>query len=94
VSRSADGRDSDARLWEVEVADGVEGVTVGETAATEIAVVAAVAGDSRWRKENRGCAAGQSRLVRAEGPNFVLCGGSEGRGQETLGQCSVEGEHR
>lgn len=78
-------------MWEVEVADGVEGVTVGETAVTGIA---AVAGDSRRRKGNRGCAAGQNRLVRAEGPNFVLCGGSEGRVQDNLGQCSVEGEHR
>jgi hypothetical protein len=72
----------------------VEGVTVGETAVTEIAAVAAVVGDSRRRKGIRGCAAGQSRLVRAEGPNFVLCGGSEGRVQDNLGQCSVEGEHR
>jgi hypothetical protein len=91
VSCSADGRDSDARLWEVEVVDGVEGVTVGETAVTGIA---AVVGDSRRRKGNRGCAVGQSRLVRAEGPNFVLCGGSEGRVQDNLGQYSVEGEHR
>lgn len=78
-------------MWEVGVADGVEGVAVGETAVTGIAVVA---GDSRRRKGSRGYAAGQSRLVRAEGPNFVLCGGSEGRVQENLGQCSVEGEHR
>jgi len=90
VSCSADGRDSDARLWEVEVADGLEGVTVGGTAVIEIAVVAE---DSRCRKGNRGCAAGQSRLARAEGPNFVSCGGSEGRVQDNLGQCSVEGEH-
>lgn len=66
-------------MWEVGVADGVEGVTVGEIAVTEIAAVVAVAGDSRRRKGNRGCAAGQSLLVRAEGPNFALCGGSEGR---------------
>ena len=91
VSRSADGRDSDARLWEVEVADGVEGVTVGETAVTGIA---AVVEDSRRRKGNQGCAAGQIHLVRAEEPNFVLCDGSEGRVQDNLGQCSVEGEHR
>ena len=80
-------------MWEVEVADGVEGVTVGETAVTEVAAVAAVVGDSRRRKGNRGCAVGQSHLVRAEGPNFVLCGGSEGRVQDNLGQWSVEGEH-
>jgi hypothetical protein len=81
-------------LWEVAVADEVEGVTVGETVVTEIvaAVAVAVAGDSHWQKENRGYAAGQKRLVQAEGPNFVLCGGSEGRVQDTLGQCSVEGE--
>ena len=94
MSRSADGRDSDARLWGVEVADGVEGVTVGETAVTGIAAVAAVVGDSRRRKGNRGCAAGRIRLVRAEGPNFVLCGGFEGRVQDNLRRCSVEGEHR
>lgn len=81
-------------MWEVGVADGVEGVTVGETAVTGIAAVAAVVGDSRRQKENRGCAAGQSRLVQAEGPNFVLYGGSEGLGQENLGQCSVEEERR
>ena len=91
VSRSADGRDSDACLWEVEVADEVEGVTVGATVVTEIA---AVAGDSRRRTGNRGYAAGQNYLVRAEGLNFVLCGGSEGRVQDNLGQCFVEGERR
>jgi hypothetical protein len=89
VSRFADGTDSDARLWEVEVVDGVEGVAVGETAVTEIA-----AGDSRRRKGSRGYAAGQNRLVRAEEPDFVLCGGSEGRVQDNLGQCFVGGEHR
>jgi hypothetical protein len=80
-------------LWEVEVADGVEGVTVDEIAVTEVAAVAVVVGDSRRQKGNRGCAAGRSHLVRAEEPNFVLCGGSEGRVQDNLGQCSVEGEH-
>lgn len=78
-------------MWEVEVADEVEGVTVGETAVTEIV---AVVGDSRRRKGNRVCAAGRSHLVRAEEPNFVLCGGSEDRVQDNLGQCFVEGEHR
>ena len=78
-------------MWEVGVADGVEGVIVGETAVTEIA---AVVGDSRRRKENRVSATGQSCLVRVEEPNFVLCGGSEGRVQDNLGQCSVEEEHR
>lgn len=78
-------------MWEVEVADGVEGVTVGETAVIGIAVVV---GDSRRRTGNQGCAAGQNHLVRAEEPNFVLCGGSEGLVQDNLGQCFVEGEHR
>jgi hypothetical protein len=77
----------DARLWEVEVADGVARVTAGETAVT------AVAEDSRCRKENLGYAAGQNRQVRAEGPNFVLCGGSEGQVQDNLGRCFVEGGH-
>lgn len=76
------------------IADGVEGVTVGEIAVTGIVAVAVVVGDSRRQKGNRGCAAGQSRLVRVEGPNFVLCGGSEGRVQDNLVQGSVEGEHR
>jgi len=77
-------------LWEVAVADGVEGITVDETAVIEIVAVAVV-GDSRCQKENR-VYAEQSRLVRAEGPNFVLCGGSEGRVRDNLGQCFVEGE--
>lgn len=67
---------------------------MGETAVTGIAAVAAVVEDSRYRKGSRGCAAGRNHLVRAEGPNFVLCGGSEGRVQDNLGQCFVEGEHR
>lgn len=81
-------------MWEVEVVDAGEGVTVGGTAVTEIVAVAAVVGDSRRRKENRVCAVGQSCLVRVEEPNFVLCGGSEGRVQDNPGQCSVEEEHR
>ena len=79
-------------MWEVAVADEVEGVTVGETVVTEIVAVVAVAGDSHWQKENRGYAAGQKCLAQAEEPNFVLCGGSEGRVRDKLGQCFVEGE--
>ena len=78
-------------MWEVGVADGEAGVTVGERAVTEIVAVAAVAGDSRRRTENLGYAVGQNRQVRAEGPNFVLCGGSGGQVQDNLGQCFVEG---
>ena len=78
-------------MWEVAVADGVVGVIADEIAVTVTVVVAAVAGDSRRRKENLGYAAGQNRLVRAEGPNFVLYGGSGGLVQDNLGV--VEGAH-
>jgi hypothetical protein len=88
---SEDGTGSDARLWEVAVADGVVGVIAGETAVIEIVAVAAVAGESRLRKENPGYAVGRSRLVRAGGLNFVSCGGSGGRVQDNLGQYFVEG---
>lgn len=56
----------DARLSEVAAADGVVGVTVGETAVTAIVVVAvaavavAAAGDSRRQKGNLGYVAGQN----------------------------------
>jgi hypothetical protein len=80
-------------LWEVAVADGVAGVTAGETAVIGIVAVAAVAGDSRCRKENLGYAAGQNRRVRAEGPNFELCGGFGGQVLDNLGQWFVEGGH-
>jgi hypothetical protein len=86
VSCSEDGTGSDARSWEVAVADGVVGVIAGETAVIEIVAVVAVAGESRRRKENLGYAAGQNWLVRAGGPNFVSCGGSGGRVQDSLGQ--------
>jgi hypothetical protein len=78
-------------LWEVAVADGVVGVIAGEVAVTETVVVAVVAGDSRRRKENLGYAAGQNCQVRAEGPNFVLYGGSGGLVQDNLGV--AEGVH-
>lgn len=77
-------------MWEVGVADGVARVTAGEIAVIEIVAVAAVAEESRQRKENLGYAAGQIQ-VRAEGPNFVLFGGSGGRVRDTLEV--VEGEH-
>lgn len=93
MSCSADGIGSGARLWEVAVADGVVGVIAGEIAVTETVVVAVVAGDSRRRKENLGYAAGQNRRVRAEGPNFELCGGFGGQVLDNLGQWFVEGGH-
>ena len=86
MSCSEDGTGSDARLWEVGVADGVVGVIAGETAVIEIVAVAAAAGDSRRQKENLGYAAGQNWLVRAGGPNFVSCGGFGGQVQDSLGQ--------
>ena len=67
------------------------GAIAGEIAVTVIVVVVAVAGDSQRQKENLGYAAGQKRQVRAEGPNFVLYGGSGGRVRDTLEV--VEGEH-
>jgi len=66
VSYFANGISLDARLSEVAAADGVVGVTVGETAVTAIVVVAvaavavAAAGDSRRQKENLGYVAGQN----------------------------------
>jgi hypothetical protein len=76
VSYFADGIGWDARSWEAAVAGEVEGVTVGEIAVTEIAVVVE---DSRCQKENLlGYAVGQMGLVSTVEPSFGLYDDFEG----------------
>ena len=89
MSNFADGIGWDARSWEVAVAGEVEGVTVGELAVTEIAVVVE---DSRCQKEILlGYAVGQMGLVSIVEPSFGLYDDFEGLALYNRVQYFLEG---